>query len=84
MVLHSAPFLFLELVDKAIHLTVFLAVNVISGFCIISYAGFQSCLLIPFKGVILMLKPYIVLYTFILADYTGVGHPLLYYVLLIL
>ena len=62
MVLHSAPlFSFLALVDKTIHLPVSLITSIIFGFCTISYAEFQSCLLIPFKGIILV-KPYITLY----------------------
>ena len=39
--------------------------SVIFGFCMISYADFQPCLLTHFKGVILVLKPYIILYVFI-------------------
>ena len=66
IILHSATsFSFLALVNKTIDLPVFLVASVIFGFCIISYAEFQSCLLIPFKGIILVLKPCIVLDMFI-------------------
>ena len=51
MALHSAPsFLFLALVDKTVHFPVFLVASVI---------------LASLQGVILVLKPYIILYTFI-------------------
>ena len=53
-------FLFLALVDKTIHLLVFLVDSIIFGFCVISFAEFQSCLLTPFQGVVLVLKPYII------------------------
>ena len=43
-------FLFLALVDKIIHHSVFLVANFIFGFCIIGYAEFQSCLSTPFIG----------------------------------
>ena len=54
------------MVGKIIDLPEFLEASVIRVWlCIISYAEFQSCLLTPFKGVILVLKPYIVLHVFI-------------------
>ena len=66
IILHSATsFSFLALVNKTIDLPVFLVASVIFGFCVISCTEFQSCLLTSFKGVILVLKPYIVLYVFI-------------------
>ena len=51
---HFIPhlFSFLVLVDKTIYLPVFSVASIIFGFCIISYAEFQSCVLKPFKGVI--------------------------------
>ena len=59
-------FSFPALVDKTIHLSVFFVASIIFGFCIISCVEFQSCKLMSFKVVItLVLKPYIVLYTFI-------------------
>ena len=42
-------FSFLTLVDKTIHLPVFLVANVIFGFYVISYAECQSCLLTPLQ-----------------------------------
>ena len=62
---HSTLFLSIALVDRTIHLSVFTVSSIIFGFCIISYAEFKSCLLTPFKGFILVLKPYIVFFAFI-------------------
>ena len=58
-------FSFLAVVDKAIHLTVLLIASIIFGFCIISYTELKSHLLTSFKSVVLVLKPYIIVYTFI-------------------
>ena len=62
---HTFAFSFLALVDKTTHLPEFLVASIVFGFCIISYAEFQSCLLTPFISVLQILKPHIALYTFI-------------------
>ena len=51
-------------IRQTTHHPVFLAAGGIFGFCI-SNEEFQSCLLTPFKDVILVVKPYIILYVFI-------------------
>ena len=61
IILSSAPSFFISCTGRQNYLPVFLGPSVILGFCIISYEEFQSCLLTPFKGVTLVLKPYIVL-----------------------
>ena len=58
-------FLFLALVGKTIDLPVFLVASVTFSFCVISHVEFQSCSLTHVKVVILVLKPYILLYEFI-------------------
>ena len=65
MVFFAPSFALLALVGKTIYLPVLLVASVKFGFCIINYAEFQSCLLTPFKGVILVLKSKIILYAFI-------------------
>ena len=58
-------FSFFVPVDKTIYLPVFLVPTQVKlGFCITSYAEFQSDLLTLLKGVILVVKPYIILYVF--------------------
>ena len=52
------------LIDESIYHPVFLVASIIFGCYIISYAEFQSCLLTPFKCIVLVLKPYIILYVF--------------------
>ena len=68
MVRHSAPLFFISYTGinvESIYLPLFLVASIVFCFCIIGNAEFQSqCLLTPFKGFILALKPYIILYMF--------------------
>ena len=57
-------FLFLVLVDNIIHLPVYLVASTIFNFGAIRNSNLVHCLT-PFEGVILVVKPYIVLYAFI-------------------
>ena len=56
---------FVYCTGRQIHLSVFIVSSITFGFCIISYEEFKSCLLTPFKGFMLVLKPYIVFFAFI-------------------